>query len=288
MAFEDTEIINGKKISFMRCGDWTDEVILFFHGFTGSKCYISDDNKDTNICILSFDRPGVGKSEIQEYYSIEDFLESVNELLELNNIKSVHLAGHSAGGYYAQVFAEKYPFKVKSLSLLSSIIPLNCDNTKNILNGQWKLIKFLTLHAKGFSKFYFKKMSENLIKNYDKEFKENLNTISQKEKLFMTEHYELIKNAVMNAVANNGLGVYYDAYALCKKREEVKIKSTMPVFIWNGTNDDTTPVSFAQYLKKLYNPSEVHIIENMGHMLYLPYWEEIIKEISSTYKAKVK
>lgn len=35
--------------------------------------------------------------------------------------------GHSAGGYYAQLYAELYPSKIKSLSLLSSMIPLNTN-----------------------------------------------------------------------------------------------------------------------------------------------------------------
>ncbi len=279
MIFEETFEKNNKQISYIRYGEWTEKVILFFHGFTGSKRYIPENECDKGICILSFDRPGIGKSDIEEYYKMESFLNQINSVLENKDIRSVHLIGHSAGGYYAQLFAELYPQKIKSLSLLSSMIPLNSPDTKRILNMHWKIIKFITLHAKKFSKFYFHKMADDIIKNYDKQFERNLKNISEKERCFMCENFNLIKNAIINSAANNGLGMYYDAYALCQKRECLQRQNIFPVFIWNGTNDNTSPVSFAKYLKRQYNTAKIHIVKNMGHMLYLPYWGKILKEI---------
>ena len=43
--------------------------------------------------------------------------------------------GHSAGGYYAQLFASLYPGVVKTLSLVSSMILLNCPKTKKLINA---------------------------------------------------------------------------------------------------------------------------------------------------------
>lgn len=282
MIFEEIFEKNNKQISYIRYGEWTEKVILFFHGFTGSKRYIPENESNSGICILSFDRPGIGKSDIEEYYTMESFLNDINSVLENKNIESVHLIGHSAGGFYAQLFADLYPQKVKSLSLLSSIIPLNSPDTKGILNIQWKVIKFITIHAKRFSKFYFSKMAADIIKNYDKQFEKNLKNISEKERCFMCENFNLIKNAIINSTAHNGLGIYYDAYALCQKRKCPQLKNTFPVFIWNGTDDHTTPISFAKHLNKQYNTAKLHIVENMGHMLYLPCWEKILKEILDT------
>lgn len=279
MIFEETFENNNKQISYIRYGEWTETVILFFHGFTGSKRYIPENGSNRGICILSFDRPGVGKSDIEEYYQMESFLNHINAVLENKNIEYVHLIGHSAGGCYAQLFAELYPQKIKTMSLLSSMIPLNTPNSKRILGIQWKIIKFIALHAKKFSKLYFSKMADNIIKNYDKQFKRNLKNISEKERCFMCENFNLIKNAIINSAANNGLGMYYDVYALCQERECSQLKNTFPIFIWNGTDDNTTPISFAKHLSRQYSTAKLHIVENMGHMLYLPYWEKILEEI---------
>lgn len=96
----------------------------------------------------------------------------------------------------------------------------------------------------------------------------------------MKENPEMIKNSVLNAVANNRLGVYYDAYALCQKRGELNIPPNIPVYVWHGVEDSTLPVSFTEFFKEEYNVKKLNIINNIGHMLYLPYWKKIIQEIN--------
>ncbi len=279
MLHNEFENIDGKKIAYVRCNDWDEEIILFFHGFTGSKEYFPDLN-EVNDCIVSFDRPGVGDSDVVEFYSMEKYIENVHEILHKHDVTSVKLIGHSAGGYYAQLFCELYPDMVKSLSLVSSMIPLNSPKTKKIVNGQWKFISFLSLKAKAFSRFYFKQMAKNIMRNYDKQLEDNMKTISNIERTFMENNSEMIKNSVMNAVANNGTGVYYDAFALCQPRKDLKIAKNIPVYVWHGTEDNTIPLSFVEYIKAEYSVKQVNVLENVGHMLYLPYWKQIIEEMS--------
>lgn len=279
MLNTETIDINGKKLSYLRINDWSDEIVLFFHGFNGSKEYFPTSIK-TNNCILSFDRPGVGESSIVKYYKMEEFLMDVYSFLKSNNVKRVKLIGHSAGGYYAQVFAEMYPDIVSSVSLISSMVPLNSPKTKNIVGGQWKFITFLSLHAKLLSKFYFKMMANGIVKNYDKALAENMKTLTENEKEFVEANYDLVKNSIISAVANNGLGVCYDSYALCQKRADVRISKDIPVYVWHGTDDTTLPISFTKYFEENYEVKKIHQIEKTGHMLYLIYWNEILNEIS--------
>lgn len=37
MIHNEFKIVQGKKVAYIRYNDWREEVILFFHGFTGSK-----------------------------------------------------------------------------------------------------------------------------------------------------------------------------------------------------------------------------------------------------------
>lgn len=271
--------VSGKSFSFLRSSEWCEEVILFFHGFTGSKAYFPYELA-SDACIISFDRPGVGESSVLEYYAMDDFLAIVFDTLRSRGVKRAKLVGHSAGGYYAQVFAQAYPEMVKSLTLVSSMIPLNCPSTKAIVGGQWRFIIKLSLGLKGPSKLYFKSMARSIINGYEKQLSVNLKTLSEPEQRFMEENSGLIRSAVMNAVANEGLGVCHDAYALCQKRNKVEIPASIPVYVWHGTNDDTTPLSFAEYFESVYSVERSHIIEGAGHMLYLPNWSEIIQEIA--------
>ncbi|MCR4782142.1 MAG: alpha/beta hydrolase [Lachnospiraceae bacterium] len=278
MFYKETETIDGKQLSYVRFNEWKEDIILFFHGFTGSKEYFPGIEND-NVCLLSFDRPGVGDSDVVPYYTMESFLQNVYDVLKKHGVSSVKLIGHSAGGYYAQVFARMFPDIVKALSLLGSMIPLNCPDTKCIVKGQWKFITKLSLRFKGFSKFYFKQMAKSITGNYENQLAANMKTLPDTEKKFMEENPVMIKNAVINAVANDGLGVCYDAYALCQKREKITISEDIPVYIWYGKEDTTIPASFIDYLKSVYMVKNTHMIDDVGHMLYLSYWEDIIREL---------
>lgn len=271
--------VNNNVISYARYGnEWKETAILFFHGFTGSKKYIPDLKELADMCIISFDRPGIGESDVQDYYAMEDFFACINAVLDHHGIKKLHLIGHSAGGYYAQVYAQNNPNRVKTLSLVSSVIPYNCPETKSIINSQIKRNNFLTLHMKAISKYFFKQAAKGISANFDSQFEGMLKTVSKEEQKYIKENYDMVKSAIINAVKNDGIGIYYDAYALCQKRDKVCISSSIPVFIWNGTEDDTTPVSYAEYLAKKYSAKQTHIIDDVGHMMYLLYWKDIVLE----------
>ena len=68
--------------------EWNEDVILFFHSFTGSKEYYPKIKDDIN-CIISFDRPGVGESSVVKYYLIEIFLRNIYDVLKSHNVLSI-------------------------------------------------------------------------------------------------------------------------------------------------------------------------------------------------------
>ena len=76
-------------------------------------------------------------------------------------------------------------------------------------------------------------------------------------------------------------GVCYDAYALCQKRKDLSISKEIPVYVWHGVEDKTIPLSYIKYFQSKYSVKAEHVIDNIGHMLYLPYWKAIIAEATS-------
>ena len=278
MLHKEIAEIGGKKLAFVRQNDWSEDVILFFHGFFGSKEYFPE-LESVKDCIVSFDRPGIGESDVCAYYTMDDFLKNVHQVLKSNGVKTVRLAGHSGGGYYAQVYASMFPDEVTSLSLLSSMIPINCPKTKKLVGGSWKFVRFLSLKAKRVSRWYFSKAAKSVTKDYEKALSANMKKLPEPERKFMEDNPELIKTVIMNAVKNNGLGICHDAYALCVKREAVNIPGSIPVYVWHGGADSDVPFPVTEYYKAEYNVKELHKIEGLGHMLYLPYWADIIAEI---------
>lgn len=122
-------------------------------------------------------------------------------------------------------------------------------------------------------------MANGIKKNYGKQLAANMKNLSDTEKRFMVTHSEMVKQAILNAVVNDGLGVCYDAYALCQKRDKVSISMDIPVYIWHGNEDSTIPLTFIEYFQSAYSVKKIHRIDHVGHMLYLTHWNDIIQEI---------
>lgn len=70
--------------------------------------------------IVAFDQRGTGRSPAQgATYSIDEYLQDINVIAEHFAIQRFHLFGHSWGGLYAEIYAEKKPEKVLSMFLSS-------------------------------------------------------------------------------------------------------------------------------------------------------------------------
>jgi len=95
--------------------------VLLVHGFGGSG---HDWSKPAtflaaNYRLLVPDLPGFGRSEKPDvFYSLDYYINFIDEFTGLFGVSRFHLAGHSMGGQIAAAFALHRPEKVASLVLL--------------------------------------------------------------------------------------------------------------------------------------------------------------------------
>lgn len=281
MILTTTANINGRNVEYVRYGRWTKVCILFFHGHAGSARYIPDEeynHRGNDYCILSFNRPGVGNSESRGLYKIEEFVSDIRDFLVIKGIENVVLVGHSAGGLYAQVFASLFPEITSGLILVSSLPNLNNKDTRAIISKSLNKRRLLLTHLPSISKFYFKGYSMSVLYHVDQIINEKLKEFSEEEREYCLEHIDLYREAVIKALTNSGKGAYFDAKAMFDKREEPKLDSSIKVFIWSGEQDRSTPPEYARYLSDLYNPVSFHLLPDLGHMLYLVRWKDMLDE----------
>ena len=60
--------------------------------------------------VITFEQRGTGRSLAKgATYSIEEYLDDLNAIAQHFEVEKFHLFGHSWGGLYAQIYAEKYP-----------------------------------------------------------------------------------------------------------------------------------------------------------------------------------
>lgn len=72
-----------------------------------------------------------------EFFKIEDMADDVIQLMNVLNIHSAYIAGHSMGGAIAQVIAHRFPDRVKKLFLCNTFMKFNkisTDAFEGVLN----------------------------------------------------------------------------------------------------------------------------------------------------------
>lgn len=130
-------------LNFERKGNGKETLVLL-HGFMENLSIW--DNMEPHLSekfsLLKIDLPGHGQSEIlAEVQTMELMAEEVKKVLDDQNLKKVHLLGHSMGGYISLGFAEKYPEYLKSLTLFfSSYLPDDAEKKEQRIKS-YRIIK---------------------------------------------------------------------------------------------------------------------------------------------------
>lgn len=120
------------------------ETLVLLHGFMENLSIWSDmeTHLSKDFTLLKIDLPGHGKSDVlAEVHTMELMAEAVKNVVESENLEKFHLLGHSMGGYTSLAFAEKYPEKLKSLTLFFSTYFADDEEKKQQRIKSFRIIK---------------------------------------------------------------------------------------------------------------------------------------------------
>ena len=98
------------------------ETVILLHGGPGVPMDFSPIPEQLSLKyqVIAFDQRGTGRSPAKgATYSIEEYLKDIDAIAQNFGVNKFHLFGHSWGGLYAQIYAEKNPQRVLSMFLCS-------------------------------------------------------------------------------------------------------------------------------------------------------------------------
>lgn len=119
----DLEIdVRGHKLKLKE--DGSGSTVLFLHGAGGASWNPMLKLLAGHHRVLAPEHPGFGRSEIPEWMmSVGDLAFFYLDMLEVMNLRDVHLVGHSLGGWTAAEIAIRNTSRLTSLTLMS---PAGC------------------------------------------------------------------------------------------------------------------------------------------------------------------
>lgn len=99
------------------------ETVILLHGGPGvpMNFYSIAGQLSCKYQVITFDQRGTGRSPAaaDATYSMDEYLQDIEAIANYFDLDKFHLFGHSWGGLYAQIYAEKNPQRMLSMFLCS-------------------------------------------------------------------------------------------------------------------------------------------------------------------------
>lgn len=196
------------------------------------------------------DYPGFGNTKFPSYsLTIYDYTILINEWIKHLNIENPTIIGHSFGGRISIILNGYYDFPYKNIFLISS--------------AGIKPKKTIKSRIRSISYKFLKKLADIFLRKNKESFKKKL------FEHYASEDYKALPDKMKKTfqnVVNEDLTCY-----LSKMKGNIHL-------IW-GSDDKSTPLSDGLKMHKLIPNSDIYIIKDAGHYVYLDNPIEVIKKI---------
>ncbi len=195
--------------------------------------------------IITIDLPGFGQSEVQDEATIYHFAKAIKYVLDDLKITNCIMIGHSMGGYTVLAFAEYFSEYLSGFCLFHSHPFADSEEKKD---NRRKTIAFIQKHG---STPFLRQMIPNLFSDD-----------------FRQSHPELITKMTHQATHYPEKGITNGLEAMINRPNRAAIleKSTVPVLLIIGKQDEAVPYELSLKMCPLANSTKVQILESVGHM----------------------
>ena len=210
--------------------------------------------------ILAIDLPGHGLSSGESLKTIEEMGDWVGDVIDAVGCKEASLVGHSQGCLVTMECAKQHPEKIKTLTLMggAGAIPLNPELLELAETSNTKAVVLMMDWAHGPAGHFGGHPVPGLY---------HLNVGSM-----LVQEKKEIKDT---------LGVDFRACDNYKNGFEAAKKLDLPTLCILGDADKMCPLKEGKKLADHIKGSEVHVINNCGHMMLLEEADQTLEILKS-------
>ncbi|HRT90783.1 MAG TPA: alpha/beta hydrolase [Bacteroidales bacterium] len=254
----------GKKIYYSEYG--SGPAIVLIHGYLETSdiwesfaVRLADGYK-----VLAIDLPGHGGSDVYSGTHTMEFMAEVTErLLFATGTEKAFLTGHSMGGYVTLAFLEKFPHKLTGYCLFHSHPFADTREVKERRKNDITLVE---------SGRKFMLVAESVRKMYANDNLEKFKTALEKSK------------SIAGSIRPEGITAVLKGMMERPSRLHLMENESIP-FLWIlGAKDNYIDSGSMKNRVKMPAGSELHILENSGHMGFIEEEEKSAAIIHSFVK----
>jgi len=160
--------VNGAKLVYEDLGPRSGIPLVFVHGWTANLHRWDEQVKffspDRRVIRLNLRGHGDSEKPVMKY-SIKQFSEDINGLLNMLGIERSILVGHSMGGMAVQQFTLEYPEKVEKLILVNSIGKMKFSPGRKLMLFASKAVPYKLFVQTNIQRAFKKGFAKEKLKN---------------------------------------------------------------------------------------------------------------------------
>jgi len=278
-----TQMVEGKGVSLFTVlyPKENAETIILLHGGPGVPMDFHSivEVLSKKYQVIVFDQRGTGRSPLTSVdYSMNAYVQDINSIAEYFGVPRFHVFGHSWGGLYAQIYAEKFPEKILSLFLSSPSSGTGEHwkqtesevleyNKSKATTWQWLKMGINSLRGMLGSDSAYQTMFRQVIANYNK----GLNV----EASVGEDTIEHVRADPVNKTRE-----YILKYPLLNS----PVSYHFPVIVQYGDGEKDIYAQSKQHIYKRFPNANFSTIKNSGHIAWLNNPRDFNELLQSFYR----
>jgi pimeloyl-ACP methyl ester carboxylesterase len=265
---------DGRELAYEEYGDPVGDPVLSFHGGLSSRLDAAPAHEAAlalGVRLISPDRPGMGRSTFQPGRRLLDWPADVTALTEALDIERFAVMGWSCGGPYAAVCGARMSDRVRAVGLLSSAVPFELVGTTKGLAPDDRILLYLVRRAPWLAATLLRiSIADAPEGRLYREIRRSFSAVDRaalEERGSIVDAVAFVKESMRQGTEGclQDYRVFGDPWGF--DLEEV----TVPVHIWEGSEDHTGPPEYRDLLLRHLPRAQLSIVPGEGHLSLLQH-----------------
>jgi pimeloyl-ACP methyl ester carboxylesterase len=271
--------LDGRQLAYCEHGDPAGCPVFFFHGTPSSRLIHPPAaiSETRGARIITVDRPGFGLSEFQPGRTLLDWPDDVVALADTLDLDRFSIAGPSGGGPYVAACAFKIPERISAAAMLGSGAPITAPGAKDGMTAMRRVAFLVGQNAPSLMRPLIwlaanpGRDPERFLMRFSAGLSgDDASTMADPETRAMFVH------SYAESVHAGVRGVAHEATLFAQPWGFDLTRITIPVHIWHGEKDNSTPLAMGRYLAKEIPNAQPRFLPDTGHLFFIDRWNEIL------------
>ena len=275
---------DGRVVAWAAWGEPAGRPLLQLHGTPGSRLGCSPDPglyERLNAQLVTFDRPGYGRSSVQRDRTILSVADDALAVAEALGWDRFSVLGISGGGPHALAIGVRAPERIVALGLAVGATPADLVDPEELIainrearrraleEGRASLEEFLAEPAAQAASDPGAVLDSVMADAPPVD----------REMLKRPDVRAMLVESVREGFANGPLGWFDDSWALSNAWGFELGQVAAPVHMWYGELDRNVPISAVRAMASQLNVASFEIIPGAGHLGWLTHEERVLRTL---------